>query len=311
LITSRIIAEHHGHKPGPLLIVLGAVHGNEPAGVKAIELVSKMLQVEPITNPEFEYRGNFLGLIGNLGAYSAGRRYLSRDLNRSFLSENIDFVRKLPLEDLHTEYAEMKVFLETIHSFIHRTKPEKVVVLDMHTTSSGTGIFTFCSDDPDCLKVASELNVPVITGVLKGLRGTTLNYFLKDNIGADCICIAFESGQHDDPLSINRAIAGIINCMKIIGSVDQNHVENIHNNILSRYSQFLPNKCKLIARHPISDAREFKMLPGFNNFDKIHEGQLLAYDHGDEVFSPCDGLILMPLYQDQGEEGFFIVEELV
>ena len=51
------------------------------------------------------------------------------------------------------------------------------------------------------------------------------------------------------------------------------------------------------------------MLPGFEGFQKITAGQLLAYDDGVEVRAPMDGRILMPLYQQKGNEGFFIVDE--
>ena len=52
------------------------------------------------------------------------------------------------------------------------------------------------------------------------------------------------------------------------------------------------------------------MKEGFKNFDRIEKGQLLATDRHGNILSPTDGLILMPLYQKQGENGFFIVREV-
>jgi len=44
---NRIIGRYDGSEKGPMLVCIGAMHGNEPAGVRAIELVLKMLDVEP------------------------------------------------------------------------------------------------------------------------------------------------------------------------------------------------------------------------------------------------------------------------
>ncbi len=54
-----------------MLICLGGIHGNEPAGVMAVDLILKMLEVEPITNPDFEFRGTIVGIRGNMQALAA------------------------------------------------------------------------------------------------------------------------------------------------------------------------------------------------------------------------------------------------
>ena len=82
--NKRLIGTYEGKEGGPLFICLGAMHGNEPAGVKAIEMVLKMLEVEPIRNADFVYRGVMIGLIGNKKAYAEGKRFVDKDLNRSF-----------------------------------------------------------------------------------------------------------------------------------------------------------------------------------------------------------------------------------
>jgi hypothetical protein len=52
------------------------------------------------------------------------------------------------------------------------------------------------------------------------------------------------------------------------------------------------------------------MNPGFVNFQNIKRNQLLAEDVNGQVRSPMTGQIFMPLYQHQGSEGFFIIEEI-
>jgi hypothetical protein len=59
-------------------------------------------------------------------------------------------------------------------------------------------------------------------------------------------------------------------------------------------------------RHPVCADDDFEMEPGFHNFDQIAKGQVLAHDRNGPVRAPETGLLLMPLYQKLGEDGFFI-----
>jgi succinylglutamate desuccinylase len=42
----------------------------------------------------------------------------------------------------------------------------------------------------------------------------------------------------------------------------------------------------------------------------VAAGTLLARDDGGEIRAPFDGLLLMPLYQAQGSDGFFLGREV-
>lgn len=308
--TNRIITKYVGAEPGPLLIVFGGMHGNEPAGVRAIEMMGKMLEVEPITNLEFSYKGAFVGMIGNLQAFKQKKRYISADLNRSFTKTNISKVENTEEKDLENELLEIKQIIGTVRDLINEIKPQKVIVLDLHTTSSYGGIFSIVGDNAESLRIAIELHAPVIKGMLKGIQGTTLHYFIEENFGVPMIPVTFESGQHNEELSINRAIAGITNCMRTIGSVTPEDVEHQHDKLLIEHSSKLPKVSQLISKHHIDDGDNFKMRPNFKNFQRIKKGQPLADDINGDILSPEDALILMPLYQSQGEDGFFLIKKL-
>ena len=308
--SERIISKYIGHNPGPLLIVFGGMHGNEPAGIEAIDLMSKMLVVEPITNPEFEYSGSFLGLIGNLQAYNKGMRFIKQDLNRSFTKENLEIVENTPEDKLKDELLEIKQILRVIRETIDEIKPEKVIVLDLHTTSSFGGIFTITPDDPESMRIALELHAPVIKGMLSGIKGSTLHYFTTENFGIKMIPVTFESGQHEEKLSVNRAIAAITNCMRTIGSISPEHVENQHDKLLIEHSKNLPKVSELISKHNIKKGDNFYMEPNYKNFQKIKSGEVIAKDETGPIEAPEDALLLMPLYQSQGEDGFFLIKKL-
>ena len=308
---SRIIGRYEGELRGPMLVCIGAIHGNEKAGLRAISLMAKMLEVEPITNPGFMFRGLFLGIKGNAQAIRKNHRFIDRDLNRIWTPENVEYIRKTPHEDLKNEFLEMKEILEIIEYYYERYQPEKLVVLDLHTTTARGGIFSIVSESDESLRIGVELHAPVITGMLEGIRGTTLHFFNEDHFYPGTTSVVFESGQHDEPLSVNRAIAAITNCMRTLGCVSKDDVENRHDRLLIEHSTGLPKIAELAYCHPIQEGDGFKMYPGYHNFQSVSKGEVLAADKNGDILCPEDGLILMPLYQKQGEDGFFIIRELV
>ena len=306
----RIIGRYEGIEKGTLLICLGSIHGNEPAGTKALELMFKMLEVEPITNPSFNFKGRLLGLRGNLRAIQAGKRYLEKDLNRQWTVTNVNRILQTDITKLVAEDLEIRELMDLINKEIAAYQPEKIVLLDLHTTTAFGGIFTVVTDDPESLKIGIELHAPVIRGLLKGIKGTSLHYFKEENIGIPTTAVCFESGQHDEQLSINRAIAAITNCMRTIGCVQAEDVENQHDKLLMEFSEGLPKVSQLIMTHPIKERDEFVMQPGYKNFQRVKKGEVVADDKKGPIQIVQDGLLLMPLYQKQGDDGFVLIESV-
>ena len=302
----RVIGKFNGDAKGPLLVIIGAMHGNEPAGVRAIELVLKMLDVEYIRNLKFAFKGNVLGLIGNYKALEQKQRFIDRDMNRCWSPAVIEDTE----DNSVVEYKEIREVHDLIMEEVKTGDYSKVIILDMHTTSSDLGIFVIPSSNPESLKIAKELHAPVVLGIANGLKHTSLHYFHNLRTSVPIIPVVFESGQHLDPLSVNRAVAAIINCMRTTQMVDSEHVDNIHDHLLLRFSRPLPKVVELSYSHGIKCEDKFVMRPGYKNFDAISEGEWLANDAKGKVCAPSDGRILMPLYQVQGEDGFFIVREV-
>src|SRR5690625_2528812 len=63
---------------GPLIFMMGGIHGNEKAGVTALEYLIKMLEVEPVTNENFSFSGRLVALRGNIQALQKGVRFVKR-----------------------------------------------------------------------------------------------------------------------------------------------------------------------------------------------------------------------------------------
>ncbi len=304
----RIIGRHTGSQPGPLIIAFGAMHGNELAGVRAIDMVFRMLKVEPQQNSAFVFHGRMLGIRGNLQACQLGVRYLQKDLNRQFTAENIQRTRQQQNHQLKAEDLELKAILDLVDAEIADYQPSELFVIDLHTTTADGGIFSIASEAPRSLQLAKSLHAPVITGMLKGLQGTTLHHFCCDHFPCPTTSVTFEAGQHEDPLSTRRAIAALLNLLRSVGCVRSEDVENRHDDILMNYSKGLPKVAELLKVHSVKQEDRFQMEPGFQNFQPVRKGQLLANDKNGPIYAGYDCHILMPLYQNQGEDGFFLIQ---
>ena len=58
----RLIGEHTGDFHGPLLLCFAGMHGNEPAGVEALEILFTLIKNEPGLNPDFKFWGRMVGV---------------------------------------------------------------------------------------------------------------------------------------------------------------------------------------------------------------------------------------------------------
>lgn len=310
----RIIGRYGGKVEGPLVLGIGAVHGNEPAGVKALEEVFKMLEMEQKTNPGFIFKGCIYGLTGNVAAYKTGARYINKDLNRIWHPENVDKLLSVGPESLQHEEKELVELLTVIRQIITETQSRHIIIIDLHTTSADGGIFSIpLEDDADSIRLAEALHAPVVMGLLKGLNGTLMHYasgnhFIYNGLPETAGCVAFEAGQHDDPLSVSRCISAVISTLRAVGCVKPEDVDHKHDDILLDYASGLPKRTRITHVHHIGPEEHFSMRPGYLNFQPVKRGEQLAVSVKGPILAPSDGLILMPLYQPKGTDGFFIVE---
>jgi succinylglutamate desuccinylase len=155
-------------------------------------------------------------------------------------------------------------------------------------------------------ELAKVLKAPMIYGVIEHLVGTALHYF--DELGFKSI--GFEGGQHIDPQTIDNmesAIWLLLNNLEMVEFANEAFIKT-HQNRLTELTQGLPNTVQLMYRHTVYPESDFVMRAGYKNFDTIKAGELLADDRFGPIKAPCDGYILMPLYQKKGEDGFFVVD---
>lgn len=305
--SRRVIGHYVGAEPGPLVVAIGGIHGNEPAGIAALERLFELLEEEPRINPGFTFRGELLALRGNLAALAVGRRFIDVDLNRIWRP-----LRRAPGEGFaNVEERELDGLLAAIEHASADAPLSEIVLLDLHTTTAAGGVFAITGDDAPSLSLAAELGVPVIKGMLSGLQGSTLHYFRSADFGGDrrVRAMTFEAGWHGDPASADRALAATVNLLRAMGCVREEDVSTLHDETLRAAGRGLPVLTELAYVHKLApDGSDgFVMRPGYANFSPVERGEVVARDRRGDIAAPCTGYLLMPLYQQQGGEGFFIV----
>ena len=295
---NRIVGERVGSENGPLLIILTQIHGNEPAGIIAVQELFKAIDQEHKDKPDFKFCGRILALHGNKKAVQKGVRYINEDLNRCWIPQRVDSVMCQDPSLLEDEEYELFEIYTLINHYINTTNPTRVLLLDIHTTTAHGGIFTIPAPTTEARRIALTMHAPVLHGFLKGLKGTTLHYFCKDNFpGINITGICFEAGQHNCEDSPKHAISAIINCFAAIGGFYEEDIESKHDILLLQQSNGLPLEAKLVYVHAIQDGDNFSMIkhPIYKNFAIVKRGEILAEDRNGPIASPSSGLILMPL----------------
>ena len=287
----RLLGSYDGDTPGPLVIGIGGMHGNEPAGVFALQDVLHSLRTR---RPSF--RGRLLALTGNRAALARGCRYIDEDFNRLWGPERLEEMGKRCAEPT-SEEQEQRELLAAIETALAQRKGP-AVFLDLHTTSAEGQPFVVIGDSLLNRRFAFGLQAPVILGLEEQLEGTLLNYLSEQGH----VVIGFEGGQHASPSAVENHMAAIWSVLTTAGCLR---------------SQDAPEKtppeqpvCPVLEiryHHLLQAGDDFVMEPGFTNFQPVRRGQLLARDRHGQIRAQESGQILMPLYQGQGADGFFLV----
>jgi succinylglutamate desuccinylase len=150
--------------------------------------------------------------------------------------------------------------------------------------------------------------LPLILGLEEQVDGALLE--LLNNYGF--VTMGVEAGRHDAPESADRHEAVLWLTIVEAGLLSAESVPGYE-----RYRQLLidaasgsPPVVEVRHRHPVTVREAFHMEPGFSNFMPIEKGQIVARDHDGPVRACEGGMILLPLYQGQGNDGFFICREV-
>jgi hypothetical protein len=126
------------------------------------------------------------------------------------------------------------------------------------------------------------------------------------------VSVVFEGGQNEDPDTIDADEAAIWIALVAAGSLAEAEVPDLaaHRARLAARARGIPHVVEVCHRHAIADGDDYAMRPGYANFVPIRKGELLATDRRGEVRSAFDAMILMPLDQKLGDDGYFVVRRV-
>jgi predicted deacylase len=304
LRPARVVGRFLGKRPGPTLVCTASLHGNEPAGTTALQRVFAQLnEEEPLSH------GEFVGIAGNLAALARRQRFIDIDLNRCWTKERVWALRRgrLTPEERASEDAEVEEILNEAERVISEAK-EEVYFLDLHTTSGESPAFGTIGDTLKNRALALQFPVPIIVGLEEHLDGTFLEYV--NSLG--CVTMGFEAGKHDDPVSIDRAEECIwvaLAATKILQQPERVASVALARQHLSAVSSSFPRVLEVRHRHPVEPGDGFAMERGYSSFQPVKAGELLAHDCRGSLAAFEDSRVLLPLYQEQGEDGYFLMRE--
>lgn len=296
----RIIGDVGNRKSGPVAIFFAGIHGNEPAGVIALEQL-----ILDLSQRETEMLGRVIAVRGNIKALEKQCRYLDEDLNRLWTKQAVQRIRIKPV--LLEEEREMLEILGFIEDMLDASVGP-FYFFDLHTTSGKSTPFLTINDALANRKFAARFPVPIILGIEEYLTGPLLSYV--NELGY--VALGFEAGQHQDPKSIERCVAFSHLCLEFSGILPADSLPSkekayqaLHHPSFTKNSFF-----EIIEVYKVAEFEVFRMLPGFESFQKLEKGIPVALHQGREVLFPYDAHIFMPLYQSQGKEGFFVIRNV-
>ncbi|MEY4561373.1 MAG: hypothetical protein RLZZ618_650 [Pseudomonadota bacterium] len=298
-----------GLQPGPRLIVLGAVHGNETCGTRAIERL-----LADIEHGRLRIARGLLTLVpvANPLAYARGTRQGDRNLNRRLLpsTEPRDFEDHVAnvlcpwlaahdvLLDLHSFHTAGQPFAMLgptdnegpLEAFAH-AQAETRLALHLGPTRLVEGwLDTYTRGVRARQRRAGSEASDVPSDPAYGI-GTTEYMRTCGGYG-----VTLECGQHDDPAAPEVAYRAIVQTLALLGLADLPLQPPSHTFQLLTLSEVTDRL------HP-----DDRFARDWSSFDAVAAGELIGLRHdGTPVTAPTDGHVVFPFpAAEPGQEWFY------
>lgn len=270
--------------PGPRLLVLGAIHGDETCGPVAIQRV-----IEEIQSGELVLRSGTLQCvpISNPRAYGEGKRYVEDNLNRIF-----------------KKTADPKTYEARLANTLCALVDEADVLLDIHSSFAPAPVNLFV-DYPtsDNLTLADALGAEfalydwpkVYAESTLGFDSHTTDRYAYE---AGKSGILIEAGQHTDPRSGTVAYEAILRTLVHLGMLEP------------RPGLTLAGPAKKVRMTKVF-ARESEgdvFASNWSHLESVPAGTLIAVRAtGEELRTDVASVIIFPkLYAQPGGEWFYL-----
>lgn len=280
------------------MVFFAGIHGNEPAGILALENVFAQID-------EASMVGEIIGLLGNLKALEIKDRFISTDLNRLWTHDRMLRYAANELSDDLSETQDQHAITGLIESIIDQSEGP-CYFFDLHTTSGPTIPFMTVNDSMLNRKFTSSYPVPIVLGIEEYLEGPLLSYI--NELGY--VSFGFEGGQHDDPVAVKNHEAFIKYSLTRTQCIEDDAWHTESQLWLKAQVGEVSGLYEIFYRHGLKSSDTFSMEGDFQNFQLVPKGTFLARHNDQEIYADRTARIFMPRYQPQGDDGFFAIREI-
>ena len=298
---------YNSFKEGPHLVVLGAVHGNEPAGTQAIQKFAQEIDEGKATISKGKV--TFVPICNPL-AYEQKKRFVERNLNRSLYPKQTYTAYEDQIDPILCAILDQADFLLDIHSY--HTKGGAFAFLGTSNDTEidfavATGLEhyiygwseAFGSSGQNYYESMGTTEYTRYTGELPALKeGEPAPVKSKKGVG-----MTLECGQHDNPDNAQIAYKAITNVVSYLG-LDRSEDASTD---LSNFSH--PDVSYIQMKQVFIKEKSGELIKDWRHCDQVQKGDLIAkYDDGEELLAPDDGLIILPFAasnHEKREEWFY------
>lgn len=309
----------HGLAPGPKLLILGAVHGNEVCGAKAIvqllqDIDSGQLNIErgtvtfvPVTNPL---------------AYQLKQRTGDRNLNRNMAPSAIpqDFEDRIanvlcPLLDAHDVLLDLHSFHTGGRPFVMIGPQNNTGTLEPFSQAEQEMQLALCTGAPRIVEgwldtyargVQRRAAAPLPAGSARAQAlvtdpnyGVGTTEYMRSRGGYG---VTLECGQHDDPQAVQVARHAILQTLARLG-------------MASLPLEPAPGDREILRLVDVTDREHIGDLFSreWRSFDAVQAGEVIGVRYsGAEVKAPHDGFVVFPNPRaEPGQEWFYLAQRRV
>jgi len=278
----------NSHKEGINLLVLGAVHGNEPAGTLAIEKI-----MQKLVQSQLSLKAGAITFIPvcNPAAKQENVRFVEHNLNRILKKHDVE-------TSLEHSYANQ------ICKLIEKAD----YVLDLHSTPLDGDLPSVFNDfvDEETSAWAESLNIgTVITSWRDMLKSGGVadefsdTVFHAHNHGKKALLV--EAGYHNEPTAEKLAYRAIEKTLNFFGMIEK------ENNEKAKEENTIAHMYKIVFK--TEEQGEF--VQDWKHMDPVSANQIIAkLENGTELTAEQDGYIVIPFPEATvGEEWFYLARK--
>ncbi len=261
------IIKKSGKTPGKKIAIFAGIHGNEKAGVLALEKLIKNIKIE---------KGEVYFVYANPGAILKNVRYVEKNLNRCFLRN-----------------SEGDTYEEIRARELMNILDECDVLLDLHASNNKNSTpFIICEEEYCDIVKIFDFNI-ISSGWVGIEPGATDGYMHNQSKVGICLeCGSVYESEENQDLAYKSALQ----FLKYFGAISKEIEFNKKEKRIIRVFEAVKKKTE-----------NFSFVKDFADFEKLEESKVFAQDGDKEYIAKKNECIIFPNSNKKiGEEVFIL-----